>query len=186
MRYRTSVRACFVLAAFTIFSSCAEDDRRPRRDASVDTGSADTAADALTDVASDCSCGVGEGCLVFNVSRAADDSELPWIAFAGSDADGVGTLIVGAADADDFSELARQERPDQDLTSAGWTVRVDLGCIPAGPVEARAFLDDNLNTTGGVSSADFVDACLDGRSVDVMINSGVTTEANGVITRTCD
>ncbi len=175
------------LVCLVFLVGCTDDDRRSP-DSSIDGGADDAPMfDAGGDDAGDtCTCGPGEGCLVFELSRSADDANLPWIAFEVGDADGMGTMVVGALNTVAFEEVARMEFPAQDLTNPSWNLTVDLGCVPATRLEARAFLDDDLDTMGGVTSSDFVDACLDGRRVEVTVGEAVTTRATGVIAQSCD
>jgi hypothetical protein len=106
-------------------------------------------------------CAASEGCLLVEVTRTADDSNMPWKVWP-TEADGKGTLIVTAVE-QSSGGAAREERktvPDADFTSASASYTVDLGCLPASDFKVHTFLDDNNNAQpNAVYSADYRDTC---------------------------
>ncbi len=105
-----------------------------------------------------CTCPLGQGCLRANVSRAADQSMQPWVAFAAMGSDGVGTLIVSVLTG--TTVVQRSAITGADLKPAANVYPVDFGCLDANTYTLHAFLDDNLNAApDDNSSSDFHDSC---------------------------
>lgn len=184
-RRRPSGRAG-ALALLLAVAACGGDDDGGR-DSSPFVDASDLDAppppDALT---ADCACGDTQGCLTLIVGRTADDSMMPWVLFP-SEADGTGTLIASAAH--DPTTLARRLIEDVDLVSVpARTTTVALGCVPAGDVTVRVFLDDQPNAEpADITSADYRDTCLLDRAPTATVAGGArTTFVSLSLARTCD
>jgi hypothetical protein len=132
-----------------------------------------------------CTCGVGTSCLRSRITRASDDSMLPWKAFAGQ-ADGKGTL-VGIARPPGGGTPQRQVILDADLTPAQAVYDFDFGCAAVGTWTMNAFLDDNGNAgASDLGSADYRDACLANRATPQDVRDAVIATAALVIANSCD
>jgi hypothetical protein len=132
-----------------------------------------------------CTCGVGTSCLRARITRAADDTMLPWKAFAGQ-ADGKGTL-VGVARPPGGGTAQRQVILDADLAPASAQYDFDFGCVAIGTWTMNAFLDDNGNAGAtDLSSADYRDACLANRATPQEVRDAAIANAALVIASSCD
>jgi hypothetical protein len=134
-------------------------------------------------------CNAGEGCLLVEVTRTADDSNMPWIVWP-SEADGKGTLIVTAVEQASGGG-AREERytvADADFTSSSASYPVDLGCLPAADFKVHTFLDDNNNAQpNAVYSADYRDTCPGApRAKDVTVTAGQQAKLVVQLANSCD
>jgi hypothetical protein len=134
-------------------------------------------------------CNAGEGCLLVEVTRSADDSKMPWIVWP-AEADGKGTLIVTAVEQSSGGG-AREERKtvtDADFTSASASYQVDLGCLPAADFKVHTFLDDNNNAQPNtVYSADYRDTCPGApRAKEVTVKAGQQAKLVVQLANSCD
>lgn len=129
-------------------------------------------------------CQATEGCLQVEVTRAADTSMQPWVAFPGQ-ADGTGTLIISAVSMSTVYQ--RVSIMGANMVPASASYRADL-CVPPGAMQVRAFLDDNGNAApNDTSSADFRDSCLGApRFVAVSVTQGQQVPVAAPLARTCD
>ena len=130
-------------------------------------------------------CEPDEACLVVNVSRAADDSMLPWVVWP-TEADGVGTLVVTAVDSSNAA-VAAAEAPDADMNAEDAMVVVEL-CSGTSATQVVVFLDDDEDAAAGtIWSADYIDACLASpRRVDISPVAGEELTVEAVLNNSCD
>lgn len=104
-------------------------------------------------------CAATEGCIRVAVSRNADESTKPWTVWP-QEADGQGTLVVGATAPNTTTVLARQTVANANFTAGTAHDDVDLNCLAPGSLQVRAFLDDNNNASATtVQSSDYPDTC---------------------------
>jgi hypothetical protein len=133
-----------------------------------------------------CTCGTGKSCLRAVVTRGADMSKLPWVAFAAQGADGVGVLIVSAKAAGSGAVL-RQAAGLVDAKPATINFNFDFGCVDLGDYTMGAFLDDDGDATeDATSSADFLDACLQNRAPTATVRDAQITSAPLQLASSCD
>lgn len=147
-------------------------------------GDADMSPAADLAISPFCTCAATSSCLRATVTRTANTSAQPWVAFAGQ-ADGVGTLIVSATQG--ATVVSRKTLDNADVKPASASFAFDLGCVPIGMVTLRAFLDDNGDAMATeTSSADYRDSCMLDRSPMAAISAGMITTLTLPLNNSCD
>ncbi|MBC8132808.1 MAG: hypothetical protein H7X95_07485 [Deltaproteobacteria bacterium] len=144
--------------------------------------------DAMASGGSGGSGGMGpDGCLFATVSRAAGDTQQPWVK-APLWADGVGSLVVSAVLNGNVS--VRKMLANIDLKDASARHTVDLGCPGPNSYVVRAFLDDNVNAgPNDMTSTDHLDSCMGGavpEKIEVVVRPGQTANVELVLYQSCD
>lgn len=167
-------------------ASCGGDDDGGGADAAagVDGSPGVDGAAGLDGTAASCTCAPGQGCLTLVVGRTASDADKPWVLWP-KEVDGVGTLIASASS--EVTTLQMRSVADADYTDAGASQTIALGCLPAGTVIARVYLDDNGNAAPEETfSSDYRDTCLLDRAPEATIAAGETTTLELAFERSCD
>ena len=175
----------FLASAALVLCACGDDGGGgddDDDDVAADGGNVDGGPDGA---AATCgACADGEGCLLPTVTRTIDTSAQPWTVWP-DEADGVGTLIVSASQA--TTVVARETVADADMTIEAPSYPVDLGCVPAGSLTLRAFLDDNLTAKPtDTFSSDYRDSCMLDRAPTFVIQAGLVNEVSLALNNSCD
>ncbi len=174
---RMTLRCCLVLLVGLSGCGGSGDDDAPDGGAAADAAPVDAPAAV-------CTCTAGEGCLIVDVTRTADTQFQPWVVWP-AEADGVGTLVVAAVAG--TTTIARETVDNADMTPADAHYVVDLGCVPAGAIGPRVFLDDNLNAMPtDVFSSDYRDSCLLDRQPTFNVTAAVENTAMLQLNNSCD
>jgi len=106
-----------------------------------------------------------------------------------ADADGQGTLVVGAVVPNTTTLLKRETVQDASLRAGDAHFEVDLLCVTARDVQVKAFLDDNGNADSTeVQSSDYRDTCQNSpaRYVPATVVAGETVVVNYELQGSCD
>jgi hypothetical protein len=150
-------------------------------------GGAGGAGNQLPEI--ECSCAATEACVRVRVTRSADTSRQPWVAWP-TQADGAGTLRLTAVDAA-YKFQDKASVPNVSFVAQAAQYGVPL-CVPAGATQIRAFLDDNDDEDpNAVSSSDYLDSCSKGSSAcfrcyGLNLAAAAIADLNIELTNSCD